>query len=123
MKLLLRIACIMASMAAAVLPVDSLQAQTYPNKPVRVIVPFPPGGISDVLARTMAQHLSGATGQQFIVENRPGAGTTIAGDFVAKSAPDGYTIYFIDMTTHAINATLYTRLPYDSVKDFTQIAM
>ncbi len=123
MKLLLRITCIMASMAAAVLPVDSLQAQTYPSKPVRVIVPFPPGGISDVLARTMAQHLSGATGQQFIVENRPGAGTTIAGDFVAKSAPDGYTIYFIDMTTHAINATLYTRLPYDSVKDFTQIAM
>jgi tripartite-type tricarboxylate transporter receptor subunit TctC len=100
-----------------------VNAQTYPAKPVRVIVPFTPGGISDVLARVMAQHLSGAMGQQFFVENRPGAGTTIAADLVAKSAPDGYTLYFIDMTTHAINATLYSKLPYDSVKDFTQIAM
>src|SRR5262249_19430036 len=98
-------------------------AQQYPTKPVRVIVPFPPGGISDVLARVMSQHLGGVFGQQFLVENRPGAGTTIAGELVAKSAPDGYTIYFIDLTTHAINATLYSRLPYDSVRDFTQIAM
>jgi tripartite-type tricarboxylate transporter receptor subunit TctC len=98
-------------------------AQTYPSKPVRVIVPFTPGGISDVLARVMAQQLTTSMGQQFIVDNRPGAGTTIAGDMVAKAPPDGYTIYFIDMTTHAINATLYSKLPFDSVKDFTQIAM
>ena len=98
-------------------------AQGYPTRPVRVIVPFPPGGISDVLARVMSQHLAGAFGQQFIVDNRPGAGTTIAGEIVAKSPPDGHTLYFIDMTTHAINATLYSRLPYDSVRDFTQIAM
>jgi tripartite-type tricarboxylate transporter receptor subunit TctC len=98
-------------------------AQTYPVKPVRVIVPFPPGGISDVLSRVMAQHLTSAMGQQFVVDNRPGAGTTIAADIVAKAPPDGYTIYFIDMTTHAINATLYSKLPYDSVRDFTQIAM
>ena len=98
-------------------------AQSYPTKPVRIIVPFTAGGISDVLSRVMAQHLTTAMGQQFIVENRPGAGTTIAGDIVARSPPDGYTIYFIDMTTHAINATLYTKLPFDSVKDFTQIAM
>jgi tripartite-type tricarboxylate transporter receptor subunit TctC len=97
--------------------------QNYPTKPVRVIVPFPPGGISDVLSRVMAQHLTSAMGQQFVVDNRPGAGTTIAADLVAKAPPDGYTIYFIDMTTHAINATLYSRLPYDSVRDFTQIAM
>jgi tripartite-type tricarboxylate transporter receptor subunit TctC len=90
---------------------------------VRVIVPFPPGGISDVLSRVMAQHLTSAMGQQFVVDNRPGAGTTIAADIVAKAPPDGYTIYFIDMTTHAINATLYSKLPYDSVRDFTQIAM
>jgi tripartite-type tricarboxylate transporter receptor subunit TctC len=98
-------------------------AQTYPSKPVRVIVPFTPGGISDVLARVMAQQLTTSMGQQFVVDNRPGAGTTIAGDMVAKAPPDGYTIYFIDMTTHAINATLYSKLPFDSVKDFTQIAM
>ena len=98
-------------------------AQSYPTKPVRVIVPFTPGGISDVLSRVMGQHLSAVMGQQFVVENRPGAGTTIAAELVAKSAPDGYTLYFIDMTTHAINATLYSRLSYDSVKDFTQIAM
>jgi tripartite-type tricarboxylate transporter receptor subunit TctC len=101
----------------------TVHGQTYPSKPVRMIVPFTPGGISDVLARALSQNLSGAMGQQVVVENRPGAGTTIAGDVVAKSAPDGYTLYFIDMTTHAINATLYTKLPYDSVKDFTQIAM
>src|SRR5690242_17837764 len=95
----------------------------YPAKAVRVIVPFPPGGISDVLSRVMSQHLASAMGQQFIVDNRPGAGTTIAADLVAKAPPDGYTIYFIDMTTHAINATLYSKLPYDSVRDFSQIAM
>jgi tripartite-type tricarboxylate transporter receptor subunit TctC len=98
-------------------------ASNYPTKAVRVIVPFTPGGISDVLARVMAQYLSSSMGQQFIVDNRPGAGTTIAADLVSKAPPDGYTIYFIDMTTHAINASLYSRLPYDSVRDFTQIAM
>ena len=98
-------------------------AQIYPAKAVRVVVPVPPGGISDVLSRVMTAHLTNAMGQQFIVENRPGAGTTIAGDIVAKAPPDGHTIYFIDMTTHAINATLYSKLPYDSVRDFTQIAM
>ena len=109
--------------AAVLTPGGVATAQTYPTKPVRVIVPFTTGGISDVLARVMAQHLSGAMGQQFIVENRPGAGTTIAAEIVAKAPPDGHTIYFIDMTTHAINASLYSKLPYDSVKDFTQIAM
>ena len=98
-------------------------AQSYPTKSVRVIVGFTPGGISDVLSRVMAQHLTTAMGQQFIVDNRPGAGTTIAADLVAKAPPDGYTVYFADMTTHAINATLYSKLPYDSVRDFTQIGM
>jgi tripartite-type tricarboxylate transporter receptor subunit TctC len=98
-------------------------AQSYPTKPVRVIVGFTPGGISDVLSRVMSTHLTNAMGQQFIVDNRPGAGTTIAADLTAKAPPDGYTLYFVDMTTHAINATLYSKLPYDSIRDFTQIGM
>jgi tripartite-type tricarboxylate transporter receptor subunit TctC len=114
--------CIVAALLALV-STSAVHAQSWPTKPVRVLVPFPPGGISDVLSRVMAAHLTGAMGQQFIVDNRPGAGTTIAADLVVKSAPDGHTIYFIDMTTHAINATLYKKLPYDSVRDFTQIAM
>ena len=115
-----------SSIVCAVLSIVSAgvaDAQTWPTKPVRVIVPFTPGGISDVLSRVMAAHLTGVMGQQFVVDNRPGAGTTIAADIVVKSPPDGHAIYFIDMTTHAINATLYTKLPYDSVRDFTQIAM
>src|SRR5262245_34607554 len=95
----------------------------YPNKPVRLVVSFAAGGISDVLARALAIPLSKQLGQQVIVENKPGAGTTIAGDYIAKSAPDGYTIWLQDVTTHAINVALYAKLPYDSVRDFTYIAM
>jgi tripartite-type tricarboxylate transporter receptor subunit TctC len=95
----------------------------YPNKPVRLVVSFAAGGISDVLARALAIPLSRQLGQQVIVENKPGAGTTIAGDYIAKSAPDGYTIWLQDVTTHAINAALYAKLPYDSIRDFTYIAM
>ena len=95
----------------------------YPNKPVRMVVGFAAGGISDVLGRAIAIPVSRQLGQQVIVENKPGAGTTIAGDFTVKSAPDGYTIWLQDITTHAINTTLYPKLPYDSMKDFTFVAM
>ena len=95
----------------------------YPNKPVRLVVSFAAGGISDVLARALAIPLSKQLGQQVIVDNKPGAGTSIAGDYIAKAAPDGYTIWLQDITTHAINVNLYSKLPYDSVKDFTFIAM
>jgi tripartite-type tricarboxylate transporter receptor subunit TctC len=98
-------------------------AQSYPNKPIRLVVGFTPGGVSDVLARAMSAKLSQNLGQQVVIDNRPGAGTTIASEFIAKSAPDGYTLYFCDATTHAINASLYTRLPYDSVKDFAFISL
>ncbi|MBY0269766.1 MAG: tripartite tricarboxylate transporter substrate binding protein [Burkholderiales bacterium] len=98
-------------------------AQQYPSRPVRVVVPFPPGGISDGLARVIVQHLSATQGQQFVVDNRPGAGTTLAAAQVAKSPADGYTLYFTDVTTHAINASLYSKLPFDSVQDFSQVAM
>ena len=101
----------------------ALAQSDYPNKPVRLVVGFAAGGISDVLGRAIAIPLSKQLGQQVIVENKPGAGTTIAGDFTVKSAPDGYTLWLQDITTHAINANLYTRLPYDSMKDFTYVAM
>lgn len=105
------------------LPADYAPAQTYPSKSIRLIVPFTPGGISDLLARSLGAKLGPALGQQIVVENRPGAGTTIASEVVARSSPDGHTLYLQDITTHAINASLYRRLSYDSVKDFTLIQM
>jgi tripartite-type tricarboxylate transporter receptor subunit TctC len=95
----------------------------YPNKPIRLVVGFAAGGISDVLARAIVIPVSKQMGQAVVVENKPGAGTTIAGDFTVRSAPDGYTLWLQDITTHAINNTLYPKLPYDSTKDFTFIAM
>ena len=108
----------------AVLAAPAVLAQSdYPNKPVRMIVGFAAGGISDVLGRAVAITLSKQLGQQVVVENKPGAGTTIAGDYIARSAPDGYTIWLQDITTHAINAALYAKLPYDSIRDFTYVSM
>jgi tripartite-type tricarboxylate transporter receptor subunit TctC len=98
-------------------------AQPYPAKPVRMLVPFPPGGISDTLARITAQQLGESLSQSFVVENRPGAGTTIAADLIAKAPADGHKLYFTDVTTHAINASLYSKLPFDPVRDFTAIAL
>ena len=95
----------------------------WPNKPVRLVVSFAAGGISDVLARALAIPLSRQLGQQVIVDNKPGAGTTIAGDYIARAAPDGYTIWLQDITTHAINVALYAKLPYDSLQDFSYVAM
>jgi len=109
---------------ALVLSFNGAWAQgDYPSKPVRMVVGFAAGGISDVLGRAIAIPLSKQLGQQVIVENKPGAGTTIAGDFIARSAPDGYNIWLQDITTHAINNTLYPKLPYDSTKDFSFVAM
>jgi tripartite-type tricarboxylate transporter receptor subunit TctC len=95
----------------------------YPSKPIRLVVGFAAGGISDVLARAIVIPVSKQLGQPVIVENKPGAGTTIAGDFTLKAPPDGYTLWLQDITTHAINTALYPKLPYDSMKDFTFIAM
>ena len=95
----------------------------YPTKPIRLIVGFAAGGISDVLARALSAKLSQDLGQQVLVENKQGAGTTIAAEFIAKAPPDGYTLFLQDITTHAINATLYQKLPYDSIKDFTPIGL
>jgi len=103
---------------------DTLHAQeAFPTRSIRMVVPFAPGGISDVLGRIIAQRLGSSLGQQVVVDNRPGAGTTIGAGIVAKANPDGYTIMIQDITTHAINATLFSKLPYDSVKDFTFITL
>jgi tripartite-type tricarboxylate transporter receptor subunit TctC len=113
------VAVLFCALYAGVVPAQS----DYPNKPVRLVISFPAGGISDVLARALAIPLSKQLGQQVVVENKPGAGTTIAADYITKQAPDGYTLWLQDITTHAINVALYSRLPYDSMKDFTHIAM
>ncbi|MCX7253255.1 MAG: tripartite tricarboxylate transporter substrate binding protein [Burkholderiales bacterium] len=97
-----------------------LWAQSYPNKPVKLIVPFGPGGFTDVVARIVGQKLSSNLGQQFVIENKVGAGSTIGTDFVAKSAPDGYTLVMIS-TTHVISPWIYKNMPYDPIKGFTSI--
>src|SRR5438876_5595220 len=98
-------------------------AQTYPTKPIRVVVPFPPGGATDILARDVAQKLTEAWGQPVVVDNRPGAGGNIGSELVAKSAPDGYTLEMGTVGTHAINPSLYGKMPYDHVKDFAPVIL
>ncbi len=99
------------------------QAQAWPSKPIRYIVIFAPGGTTDILARLIAPKLSEALGQPVVVENRPGAGGNVGSEMLAKAAPDGYTIGSGTVSSHAINATLYSKLPYDPVKDFSPITM
>ncbi|MGH8690152.1 MAG: Bug family tripartite tricarboxylate transporter substrate binding protein [Burkholderiales bacterium] len=101
----------------------SAWAQSYPAKAVRVVVPWPPAGVTDVLTRALVQAMGESMGQQFVVENRPGAGGTLGLAPVAKSAPDGYTLVASDVPSHAISATLYAKLPYDVLGDFEPIAM
>ena len=95
----------------------------WPNKPVRYINLFPAGGATDVLSRIVCQQLSELSGQQFVVENKGGSGGNVGADAIAKSAPDGYTIGMMSISSHAISPTLYARLPFDAEKDFTPISM
>ncbi|HEY5861743.1 MAG TPA: tripartite tricarboxylate transporter substrate binding protein, partial [Casimicrobiaceae bacterium] len=95
----------------------------YPTKPVRVVVPFPAGGTTDILARAASQKLSETWGQQALVDNRPGAGGNIGAELVAKAPPDGYTLLMGTVGTHAINASLYPKMPYDHVKDFAPVIL
>ena len=96
------------------------QAQSYPVKPVRLVVPFPPGGATDLVARTLSQKLTESWKQQVVVENRAGAGGNIGADAVAKSAPDGYSL-LLNIQGQSISASLYRKLPFDAIKDFTPI--
>ena len=95
----------------------------WPTKPVRIVVPFAPGGTTDILARAMAPELSKAFGQQFIVDNRAGAGGNVGAEMVAKSPGDGYTLLMGTVGTHGINRALYAKLPYDPIKDFVPITL
>lgn len=108
-----------AALAAVILAAPAL-AQDYPTKPVRIIVPFPPGGSTDIITRTIGQKLSEDWKQAVVVDNRPGAGANIGAEALVKSVPDGYTL-FMASTIHSINPSLYPKLAYDPVKDFTPI--
>jgi len=98
-------------------------AQSYPNRSIRMVIPWPAGGITDVIARAVNVHLGETLGQPIVVDNRPGAGGTLGAAIVAKAAPDGYTLLMHDIASHCISASLYTKLPYDTLKDFEPIAM
>ena len=123
MRSTVRLNAVLSLLAALCLPVSAAVAQDYPTKPVTLVVPFPPGGGNDALARVVAERLSRTLGQQVVVENRGGAGGTIATRAVSKSAPDGYTILLSYTGTLAINPTLYPNAGYDPRKDFAPIGL
>ncbi len=114
-----------ATLLAAAMNGTMVQAQAppYPARPLRLVVPFPAGGPTDIVARPLAQLLSQSLGQQVVVDNRGGAGGSIGADSVAKSAPDGYTLLLGTVGTHAINPSLYRKLPYDATRDFTPLGL
>ncbi len=114
---------IIAISAALVVSGSAAAAQNYPDKPIRLIVPFAPGGNTDVQARLIGHKLTAALGQQVIVDNRPGAGGTIGVDMAAKSTPDGYTIVMASFGNILVGPSLYKKLPYDPVKDFDPIIL
>ncbi|QOT78739.1 Bug family tripartite tricarboxylate transporter substrate binding protein [Cupriavidus basilensis] len=114
------LAILAATAACVALPV---RADTYPSRPIRMVVPFAAGGNTDIVARLIGRDLQKALGQPVVVENRPGASGNIGADIVAKSAPDGYTFLMGTVGTNAINASFYRKMPYDTAKDFTAVAM
>jgi tripartite-type tricarboxylate transporter receptor subunit TctC len=119
MKPLLKLIFALACLATAI----GAQAQAYPNKPIRLVCPFPPGGAVDIASRSVAQALSQQLGQPVTVDNRPGAGGNIGAEIVAKAAPDGYTLLMATSNILAINPALYSKVPFDSLKDFAPISI
>ena len=115
---------LLAATCALALPgATSVHAQPYPNKPIRLVVPYSTGTSTDVLGRLYAQKLGDALGQSIIVENKAGAGGNIAGETVARAAPDGYTITLSTSAVHATNPALYGKLPFDTIKDFSHVTL
>ncbi len=121
MKKIISLVLAIASLLAAPLAAAQSAAQSFPNKPIRFVVPFPPGGGNDILARALAPKMSEILGQQVVIDNRAGAGGNIGADFVAKSPPDGYTIV-IASNQVTMNPWIYSKLPFDIAKDFSPIA-
>lgn len=113
-------ACLLATACVATAPA---MAETYPDKPIKLVVPFTPGGSTDVLGRLLAKKLTETLNTSVVVENRAGAGTIVGADYVAKSAPDGYTLLLSAATTFTINPVTYSKLPYDSLKSFDAIGL
>ncbi|MBI3714677.1 MAG: tripartite tricarboxylate transporter substrate binding protein [Betaproteobacteria bacterium] len=111
----------LAALVAVCLP--AVAEDKWPSKPIKYIVPFPPGGTTDILARLIGAKLATALGQPVLVDNKPGAGGNIGSDFVAKSAPDGYTILGGTISSHAINVSMYKQMPYDPIKDFQAVTL
>jgi tripartite-type tricarboxylate transporter receptor subunit TctC len=110
-------------MAAMLISGGPATAETYPSKPIKIVVPFAPGGTTDLLARAVGAELQKSMGQSVIIDNRPGAGGNIGADVVAKSPPDGYTLLMGTVGTHAINQSLYPKMPFDPIKDFTPVSL
>ena len=108
--------------AALLLACAAACAQSYPARPVRVIVPYPPGGITDIVSRMVAQEMARGFNQSFVIDNRPGANSILGADLVAKANPDGYTLGTV-IAAHAANQTLYPKLPYDSIKSFEPVSL
>ena len=109
--------------SAPFLPASLFAQAGWPNKPVRIVVPFAPAGTTDILARALAPELGKAFGQTFIIDNKPGAGGNLGADAIAKSPPDGYNLLMGTVGTHAINAALYPKMPFDPVRDFVPIVL
>ena len=112
-----------ALLALAAVAPSALQAQTWPTRPIKLIVPFPAGGTGDLLGRLAAREMESSLGQPVVVENRAGAGGAVGSDAAAKAAPDGYTLVLSNVASHAIGASVYAKLPYDALKDFTHIGL
>lgn len=118
-----RLALTVLALIATAMPVMAQADANYPDRPVRIVVPFPAGSSTDLASRVIAQKFSTKLGQQFVIENRPGASGNIGADMVAKAAPDGYTVGLVTASTHGVTPALGIKLPYDTINDFKPVGM